>query len=517
MMTCLPCRMELDTPTSLLCLPDQCLHTILVYCAEDTQQTLFQAARAHSRLHHAAAVVVTDIKAHVRQQEADSLLLYIKRHSQHTRSITMTGFLVSLFGLPVCPQLRQLSFEGMELQLRAGNDHQGALAANTGLQQLQLIVCSFLDGTASLAVALLQLPQLQRLVVNRCSGPSRLNREWQFPGGALHGVQQLTGLELHAGWREKSKVLQHLHHLTNLEDLQLWEDDPPAVTVTAEMLSQLSRLTRLKLGGAQMEAAVLVGKSRLQHLELKYVVVWAQVEDGDAVRAGAAALLSELQRLQQLTHLSLNDTLTRSTPSPAAYSALLASSKLHTLELSSCSLPASAWPLIFPAGKQFPHLLVLDAFVMAPWGASGFVMTLLDMTRLVSCCPNLQQVSLSPALHTPELLAPLCSLTGLHTLRVLLQDNKGFDVLQQMTGLKELWVTGDNRVTDAGLLQLTALQQLSHLKFSGRGNTKEFKNKVSCWGWGWHPSRPAAYALCLQRVVHPPMLKEGAVKCLHVC
>jgi hypothetical protein len=442
---------------------------------------------------------MTDIQAHIQQQDVNSLLLYIQRHSQHVRGITVTGFTVSLFELPACPQLRQLSLEGMDLMLCTGTEHQGVLAANTDLQQLQLIACDFIDGTASLAAALQHLPLLQRLVVNRCKSPTCEHRPnywgdpcWQFPGGALNGLQQLTGLELHGGTQKLSKVLQHLCHLTNLEDLQLWEDDPPAVIATAETLSQLSRLTRLQLGGSvQMEAAVLAGKSRLQHLHLKYVNVWARVADGDdALTAGSAALLSELQRLQQLTHLSLSDSMThdlqlrRSMPSPAAYSSLLASSKLHTLDLGSYSLSAGAWSHIFPARKHFPNLLVLDVCVSASLGAEGIAMTLPDMQRLVSCCPNLQQVSLSPALHTPEMLAPLCSLTGLHTLRVLLQDNKGCGVLQQMTGLKDLTITGDNCVSVAGLLQLTALQQLSHLKFSGRGSVKEFKNKVSLWRAG---------------------------------
>jgi hypothetical protein len=102
-------------------------------------------------------------------------------------------------------------------------------------------------------------------------------------------------------------------------------------------------------------------------------------------------------------------------------------------------------------------------------------MMLPDMQRLVSCCPILQQVSLSlSVLHTPELLAPLCSLTGLHRLRVVLEDDRGFGVLQQMmTCLAQGGVCGLHKghdpVKDAGLLQLTALQLLSHLKFLGLG------------------------------------------------
>jgi hypothetical protein len=88
-------------------------------------------------------------------------------------------------------------------------------------------------------------------------------------------MQQLIGLELHGGWQEQSQVLQHLRHLTNLEDLQLLGSASLGMPVTAEMLSQLPRLTHLQLGGsARMEAAVLAGKSRLQHLDLKYTQMW---------------------------------------------------------------------------------------------------------------------------------------------------------------------------------------------------------------------------------------------------
>ena len=66
----------------LLALPDPCLLAVLHYTYGDScydhdkdARSLFSAARAHSRLHQAAAVVATSIRAWVtKQQQVDSVL-----------------------------------------------------------------------------------------------------------------------------------------------------------------------------------------------------------------------------------------------------------------------------------------------------------------------------------------------------------------------------------------------------------------------------------------------------------
>jgi hypothetical protein len=66
----------------LLALPDPCLVAILQCCAANNQRSLLSAARAHSRLHQAAVLVLRSITAVITEhQQADSVLMYLGNHS----------------------------------------------------------------------------------------------------------------------------------------------------------------------------------------------------------------------------------------------------------------------------------------------------------------------------------------------------------------------------------------------------------------------------------------------------
>lgn len=103
------------------------------------------------------------------------------------------------------------------------------------------------------------------------------------------------------------------------------------------MLSGLQRLTCLKVksshNGEQFEPDSLAGKNGLQHLE----VVACCIPGGSA---GIAALLAQLQHLEQLSYLKFQLHYGNGWPSPpaAAYSAWTASSRLQHLEI-------SGWPV----------------------------------------------------------------------------------------------------------------------------------------------------------------------------
>ena len=78
-------------------------------------------------------------------------------------------------------------------------------------------------------------------------------------------------------------------------------------------------------------------------------------------------MLSHLQDLQQLTHLTLRGVLRKgwgttdsAEPPATAYAALTASSKLQHLDISSSKLPAGVWQHVFPPSRQLPHLHILD-------------------------------------------------------------------------------------------------------------------------------------------------------------
>jgi hypothetical protein len=65
-----------------------------------------------------------------------------------------------------------------------------------------------------------------------------------------------------------------------------------------------------------------------------------------------------------------------------------------------------------------------------------------------------------------EVLAPLQSLRGLHTLHLADADGEGLRVVGQLTGLRELRLTIRYDTVDL-LLQLAKLKQLTRLTFDG--------------------------------------------------
>lgn len=71
----------------MLQLPDLCLREILRQCAADDQRSLFNAARAHSRLYIAAADSLSSIRTNLNsQQQLDSSIRYLSRYRKHVHS-----------------------------------------------------------------------------------------------------------------------------------------------------------------------------------------------------------------------------------------------------------------------------------------------------------------------------------------------------------------------------------------------------------------------------------------------
>ena len=153
-------RMDNSDSTLLLDLPDPCLLEVLRYCAEDSS-SLFSAARAHSKLHQAAVLAASSIKAVLRQPEqADSVLLYLAKHGQHVSRVDIEGVgmlagsrwpAVSTITLPQLPhanlpKLESLRVAKLAVQLLPGREFQGVLWAGASLKRLQLHSCMLLDG-----------------------------------------------------------------------------------------------------------------------------------------------------------------------------------------------------------------------------------------------------------------------------------------------------------------------------------------------------------------------------------
>jgi hypothetical protein len=160
--------MASDTSTSpLLALPDSCLLAVMQCCASDTHSVL-SAATAHSRLQRAAVAALSSITAE--EPGADSLLEYLEKHGQHVCSLDLCEPCRGNAQLEELPpsltKLDSLQLKGIVLQLQPDGDAQGVLRAVFPLTRLEISSCSLLDGAQGLAAALAQLPDLQHLSVD---------------------------------------------------------------------------------------------------------------------------------------------------------------------------------------------------------------------------------------------------------------------------------------------------------------------------------------------------------------
>jgi hypothetical protein len=169
----------------LLELPDSCLVEILQHTADDLQ-SLYSAARAHSRLCETAALALRSISVgnRVRQQRATSLLLYLAQHGQHADSLTLADIEnydsdeeweapLDELQLPAnMQQLNSLHLTGFSFRMQPGCGSAGLLGpaaagAGAALKQLRLANCMVVDGEAGLVTALTQLPRLEHLSLER--------------------------------------------------------------------------------------------------------------------------------------------------------------------------------------------------------------------------------------------------------------------------------------------------------------------------------------------------------------
>lgn len=181
--------------------------------------------------------------------------------------------------------------------------------------------------------------------------------------------------------------------------------------------------------------------------------------------------------MQQLTHLSLVNSLqadVEGNPPAAAYAVLTASSKLQSLNINGCTLPAGAWQQIFPAGRQLPYLQSLNIAVVRD-SSSDWYAPAPQGSLLVSCCPGLQSLDMRHLQYSAELLAPLQELSGLQE-QCLGAHNfggqaEGFaavcpGVVCKLTQLQKLTLSCPHTPQEI-LPYLTSLQHLTTLGYYG--------------------------------------------------
>jgi hypothetical protein len=483
---------ELDlAPSLLLALPDTCLLTVL-QCLVDDQCALFNAARAHSRLRQASAVTLRNVTTNVTvQQHAGSVLVYLSKHGQHVDSIDLEGHLklpAIPWQLPHSLQLSSLHVQlvGLPLELWPGRNAFWGAAGVAGLKRLCVKDCEFWDMGAEyvgwdplhtsdqLTTSLSELPPvLEHLSIIDVT-VMNMGHDGGFWIGAdaFQYLQKLTFLEINTlgvAWLYQPDALR----MTCLHDLRLETEGQGGPDILlAGTLAGAHNLTRLDLHGCKTEVDVLAGKTLLRHLDLKYYscVMGARSHDTQCGNVVIAPLLAHLKHLQQLTYLVVSHTLlTIEDDSPlTTYSTITASSKLRHLDISGSSLPLGVWQHIFPAGRQLPHMQSLN--ISRIWQPQHMWHTAPEGSRLVSCCPSLQCLSMEWLQGSAEWLVPLQGFSGLHTLRLATKDAaeaEAMPLVCHLRGLKKLSIECPTSTLEELLLQMTELKQLTWLRYAG--------------------------------------------------
>jgi len=419
----------------------------------------------------------------------DSLVHWLDRHGSFVTQLQLhMGHGMRLASLP-CPLLHVLLVNEFKVQLAPRTSQRGLLHAVTQLTHLTMQHVTVLEGSKQLTV-LSVLTGLQHLVLQGVQEPG--GDYAALPGSLLRPLVQLTHLQIERGLSDAA--LQHLSCLSALQHLQLVRLGATTTPAALSSLQALQALTCLFLEGAYfrltssttpylstllrlqalqlhacngLEPVLLSKLTLLETLELWLTSVCNNRHDDSGPEPSTAterflALLPDLNHVTALVlHYALHD---RVPTAAAAYAAITASSRLQSLDLFSTAIPDEAWQHIFPLqGRQLLQLSSLDLRLNVYICQQG--MDSSGLQGLVNTCPSLQQLQLNHAVQTGASLTALQQLPALTQLSIShFDDELSAGLLQRLTRLQILYIQPPNTLTDAGLLQLTALRQLRYLR-----------------------------------------------------
>lgn len=451
----------------------------------------------------AAVVSSTNAVSTYHETTADtvgSLLQWLDRHGSFITQLQLhMGHGMRLASLP-CPLLHVLLVNEFKVQLVPRSSQRGLLHAATKLTHLTMQHVTVLEGSKQLT-ALSVLTGLQHLVLQGVQEPG--GDYAALPGSLLRPLVQLTHLHIECGLSDAA--LQHLSCLSALQHLQLERLGAAATSAALSSLQALQSLTCLFLEGAHfsltssttphlrlllclqalqlhacngLEPVLLSKLTLLETLELWLTPLCNDFDSGPEPSTATERFFALLPKLTRMTALVLHYALHDSAPTAAAYAAITASSRLQSLDLCSTVIPVGAWQHIFPLqGRQLLQLSSLNLRLNIRNRQQGIDGS--GLQGLVHTCPSLQQLELSRAVQTGASLTALQQLSALTQLSISRVDDKlSVDLLQRLTRLQVLYIQPPNTLTDAGLLQLTALRQLRYLRvesdqLSGAVSTSE--------------------------------------------
>jgi hypothetical protein len=451
--------------SSLASLPAEVLK--LVMQQVPLKDRLTNCCLVNKRL-HAAAVAATQEMELETEGRVQSGLHWMSQYGTSVTMIKLGNCNHPVHKLP-CPNLLELQLWLCSVQLGPTADGQpGVIQGCTKLTRLELW-CDFIDAPEGAVVdSLSSLVHLQHLQVLPQDSMGHTPSLGGLSSSTLPSLTCLTVLDV------RSLSFENLAQLAGLTNLQVFILGPykgrPAIgPSSAPGLAFPASLTRF-----ETYCRVEVEMLSLLPAGLKDLLLLESHVEGPA--EGPGSLLFYIDRLQELTRLELNiDPETGWPPAGPAYSALTASSSLVALAAGYAILPAGVWRHVFPPARKMLHLTHLEFSDESVWGAA-------DVSRLVSCCPNLctlgaslpQPVHLQHGLYISE----LHKLSGLTSMKASFVDHDAYwEVLGEsirglaaLTQLQRLHVElhSQERLPVSALLPLTSLTALTSLYWCAR-------------------------------------------------
>jgi hypothetical protein len=458
------------------CLVNKRLHAAAV--AATDQLAVFLSENDDWEQRHAHFVVWNRESTHKLRlgssQRANSVLPWLSLYGQYVTSLSMLGipprehawFVSSpppLQQLP-CPNLLELILEDCRVQLAPSADGQPGVAQCCSKLTNLWLACTTVDTRVGAVLdSLSSLVHLQRLHMSHACG--------LIDGLSSATLPNLVNLTYLAVDSLSTENLLQVGALTNLQVLQSDVRSDSVIGISNVPGLIFPAPLRYFGVGFRMDPAVL----SLDPTGLKSL--WYGSLEGGPPEG--LSLLSVLARLQQLTRLSLQTTRSDRLimpPAGPAYSALTASTNLSDLYLDGLGFPADVWQYVFPPAHMLPHLTRIichdrtsNDYSVPPssvWGPA-------DMSRVVSCCPNLRRFAstLQPGRHVSE-LRQLTAFTSLHadysesSLETVAECVQGLAAITRLKQLGCSWgqeiLLAPRRPPSAALLSLTKLTALTY-------------------------------------------------------
>lgn len=316
------------------------------------------------------------------------------------------------------------------------------------------------------------------------------------PGcSARHIALKASWADIHADWLVCSDAKYVCAHSSSVPRQAVKASRIACVTARACCrwddscldVHQLTNLIDLRLKWVAVPAADLAGATQMQQLHLQGCTLLPSTSSSDAAD-GVGALLSTLERYQQLQHLELCELELQKTNGVAVqrFAALTASPELTYLNISGeCGnplLPAGALQHMFPGASR---QLKLRRLVLLPTAqerhfhhqldSEACCMTPAELCSTIDSCPELQRLCITGVVHPGDmsglLQLPLCC-TRLDIGGPSMTDAVA-SVLRQLTQLQYLSWWDSPGLTDVGAEQLTALTGLQDLNIGNCAGLSE--------------------------------------------